>query len=215
MSLWSVLARRALKNIFPSNEMAIAKKDSSIKDTSMLIERLLAFDDPASIHEAIANLSKLEIKELAREVLRKRADEAIEVLQTCDSCHELLAGGGYDPIELLETLRNSIGEKSAQMDIDASGRGGSQMGQGYETRIRFGPVNFLAGTSLDGMTVRESQIQVILHELAHAAGDVIPPDGNNPEESLRNQHRVTRACLPETYERIGRQYSGVRSQESE
>ncbi len=215
MSLWNIIARRALKKIFPSNEMPAAKKDAPIKDAPLLLERLIALDDPASIHEAIADLSKREIKELAREVLRKRADDAIEVLRTCDSCHELLAGGGYDPIELLETLRNSIGEKSAQMDIDASGRGGSQMGQGYKTRIRFGPINFLAGTSLDGMTVRESQIQVILHELAHAAGDVIPPDGNNPAESQSNQHRITRACLPETYERIGRQYSGVRGQESE
>ncbi len=197
MSLWDTIARRALKNIFPSKEMAAAKKEAPA-----LLEQIAALDDPAAIHEVIANLSKREIKELARGVLRQRTDEAIEVLRTCDSCHELLAGGGYDPIELLETLRDSIGEKSAQMDIDASGRGGSQMGQGYDTRIRFGPVNFLAGTSLDGMTVRESQIQVILHELAHAAGDVIPPDGNNPAESLRNQQRLTRACLPETYERI-------------
>jgi hypothetical protein len=180
----------------------------------MLIERLLAFDDPASIHEAIANLSKLEIKELAREVLRKRADEAIEVLQTCDSCHELLAGGGYDPIELLETLRNSIGENQRNGHRRQRARWLAN-GTGLRNTHTLWPVNFLAGTSLDGMTVRESQIQVILHELAHAAGDVIPPDGNNPEESLRNQHRVTRACLPETYERIGRQYSGVRSQESE
>src|ERR687886_424664 len=78
----------------------------------------------------------------------------------------------------------------------------SQRGQGYETRIRFGPREFLTGLSLEGMTLAESQLQVILHELAHAAGDVIPPDGGNAPESVRNQHRITRACLPETYERI-------------
>ncbi len=210
-----MIARRALKNIFPSNEVSNAKRI-----IPMLLERVATLDDPALIREAISELSKTETKELARAVLRRRTDEAIEVLRACDSCRELLAGGGYDPIELLETLKNSIGKKAAQMDIDASGRGGSQMGQGYETRIRFGPLNFLAGTSLDGMTVRESQIQVILHELAHAAGDVIPPDGGNPAESLRNQQRITRACLPETYERIGSQKivdrkSGERRQKSE
>jgi hypothetical protein len=33
---------------------------------------------------------------------------------------------------------------------------------------------------------------------------VIPPDGGNPQESVRNQQRITRACLPETQERISR-----------
>ncbi|HEX8097606.1 MAG TPA: hypothetical protein VF507_06200, partial [Pyrinomonadaceae bacterium] len=123
-------------------------------------------------------------------------------------CRALLSAGGYDPVELLSAFRERVGLRGAQMDIDESGGGGSQRGQGWETEIRFGPMNFLTGLSLDGMTLRESQLQVILHELAHAAGDVIPPDGGNPAESVRNQERVTRACLPETYERISRE-SGV------
>ncbi|MFN2455893.1 MAG: hypothetical protein ABR577_16915 [Pyrinomonadaceae bacterium] len=197
MSLWSVIAKRALGNIFNGNESAAVKKN-----TQALLDRVAAMDDASLIREAIGDLSASEIKELARGVLRLRAEEALEILRACDSCRELLSSGGYDPVHLLETLSNSIGAKSAQMDIDASGRGGSQRDQGYDTRIRFGPREFLTGTSLDGMTVRESQLQVILHELAHAAGDVIPPDGNNPDESQRNQQRITRACLPDVYERI-------------
>ena len=148
-------------------------------------------------------------------VLRVRVGEAINLLRGCEPCYQLLSGGGYDPVELLETLRASIGEADAQMDIDESGRGGSQRGQGFETRIRFGPQEFLTGTSLDGMTIHESQLQVILHELAHAAGDVIPPDGGNAAQSMRNQHRITRACLPEIYERINAQGSESGIQKSE
>ncbi len=212
MSLWSVITRRALKNIFPGENVATAPKSEPL---APLLEIALT-GDAAAINEAIADLPSVELKQLAREVLRVRAGEAIEILRSCESCRELLSGGGYDAIELLGTLADNIGARSAQMDIAASGRGGSQRDQGFNTRIRFGPREFLTGTSLDGMSVRESQLQVILHELAHAAGDVIPPDGGNPEESVRNQQRITRACLPEVYERIGRrQYSEVRSQESE
>ncbi|MBV9957768.1 MAG: hypothetical protein JO360_05070 [Acidobacteria bacterium] len=156
----------------------------------------------AELEEAVSGLEPAELTELAREVLRVRAVEALELLRTCEPCYALLSGGGYEPVALLDALRESIGRRGAQMDIDVSGQGGSQRGQGYGTEIRFGPREFLTGTSLDGMTVRESQLQVILHELAHAAGDVIPPDGGNPAESVRNQHRITRACLPEVYERI-------------
>lgn len=189
------------------------------KESSRLSEREMSHlksialaGDEAEIKEAVGLLSAEELRELAREVLRERASEAVETLQTCAPCYELLSGGGYDPVALLETLRDSIGTRGAQMDIDESGGGGSQRGQGYETCIRFGPNQFLTGTSLNGMTVRESQLQVILHELAHSAGDVIPPDCNNPSESMRNQHRITRACLPETYERIKVQESALSSQ---
>ena len=167
-------------------------------------ERLQHFAslDEADLRARLTELSAVELKELARIVLRERIGEAIEVLRNCPPCHELLSGGGYDPVALLQTFRAGVGRRDAQMDIDPQGGGGSQRGQGSETWIRFGPREFLTGLSLDGMTVRESQIQVILHELAHAAGDVIPPDGGNPGESVRNQHRITRACLPETYKRI-------------
>ena len=158
--------------------------------------------DEAELTEALSTLGPVELREVAREVLRVRSGEALEVLRGCAPCYELLASGGYDPVALLGKLRDTIGRPRAQMDIDESGGGGSQRGQGLETHIRFGPTEFLTGTSLDGMSVRESQLQVILHELAHAAGDVIPPDGGNPAESVRNQQRITRACLPETYERI-------------
>ena len=172
------------------------------KETDAERLRHFASLDETELRARITELSPAEIKELARIVLRERIGEAIEVLQNCPPCRELLSGGGYDPVALLQTFRGRVGRRDAQMDIDPQGGGGSQRGQGYETWIRFGPCEFLTGLSLDGMTVRESQLQVILHELAHAAGDVIPPDGGNPAESVRNQHRITRACLPETYERI-------------
>jgi hypothetical protein len=185
------------------------KRESSRPDEAerARLRELALTREGALIGEAVSELEPEELTELAREVLRVRASEALELLLTCAPCYALLSGGGYDPVALLETLRASIGRRGAQMDINESGRGGSQRGQGYETEIRFGPREFLTGTALDGMTVRESQLQVILHELAHAAGDVIPPDGGNPAESVRNQHRITRACLPEVYERIvdGRQ----------
>lgn len=179
------------------------RKSSSLSDgeLSRLTDIALA-DDAARIEESLTALAPHALRELAREVLRVRASEAIDLLRECASCHQLLSGGGYDAAALLETLRASIGKSGAQMDIAESGGGGSQRGQGYDTRIRFGPREFLTGTALDGMTIRESQLQVILHELAHAAGDVIPPDGGNAAESVRNQHRITRACLPEVYERI-------------
>jgi hypothetical protein len=164
--------------------------------------------EPSSILEAVEKLAPAELTELARVVLRERISDAIEVLRACAPCRDLLSGGGYDPVEMLLAFRERVGQRGAQMDIDESGGGGSQRGQGFETWIRFGPINFLTGLSLDGMTLRESQVQVILHELAHAAGDVIPPDGGNPPESYRNQQRITRACLPETYERISLE-SGV------
>jgi hypothetical protein len=206
MSLWSVIARR----IFPKT------KASRVGEVERAHLKSIALaDDEAKIKETVAALAPEELRALAREVLRERAGEAVEVLRTCAPCHELLSGGGYDPVALLETLSRSIGHARARMDIDESGGGGSQRGQGYETHIRFGPREFLTGTSLDGMTLRESQLQVILHELAHAAGDVIPPDGGNAAESMRNQHRITRACLPETYERINAQNSEHRIQNSE
>lgn len=201
MSLWSVIARRALGGIFTD------EGSSSLNEEEMarLKDLALQAETGAEIEEALAALTPFEIKELARSVLRERAGEAIEILQRCEPCRTLLASGGYDPVELLQALRDNIGRRNAQMDIDESGRGGSQRGQGFDTRIRFGPREFLTGTSLDGMTLRESQLQVILHELAHAAGDVIPPDGDDWRESVRNQQRIARACLPETYERIGQQ----------
>ena len=193
MSLWSVIAGR----LFSSRE------GSSMNEAEMArLKEIALAGDEAEIKEAVSTLAPEAVKELAREVLRVRVGEAIDLLRGCAPCYQLLSGGGYDPVALLETLRASIGEAGAQMDIDESGRGGSQRGQGFETRIRFGPQEFLTGTSLDGMNVHESQLQVILHELAHAAGDVIPPDGGNAAESMRNQHRITRACLPEIYERI-------------
>jgi hypothetical protein len=200
MSLWSVIARRVLWHV-PSED---GPSPMSEEDGARL-KRIARLDNQAEIEEAVGALSSSELKGLARGVLRERAGEAIEILRTCAPCRALLSGGGYDPVELLEALRGSIGRRDAQMDIDESGHGGSQRGQGFETRIRFGPREFLTGISLDGMTVRESQLQVILHELAHAAGDVIPPDGGNAPESVRNQQRITRACLPETYERISSQ----------
>jgi hypothetical protein len=205
MNWWSFITRR----IFLS-------KPSSLSESEMarLLEIALA-DDEARIRESVAALAPDELRELAREVLRVRASEAIDLLLTCAPCHQLLSGGGYDPAALLESLRASIGRGGAQMDIAESGGGGSQRGQGYKTQIRFGPREFLTGTALDGMTIRESQLQVVLHELAHAAGDVIPPDGGNAAESVRNQHRITRACLSEVYERISAENSGLRIQESE
>jgi hypothetical protein len=206
MSLWSVIAGRLLSG----------RAGSRMGEAEMVrLKEIALADDEAEIKEAVATLAPGALKELAREVLRVRVGEAVELLRGCAPCYQLLSGGGYDPVALLETLRASIGEAGAQMDIDESGRGGSQRGQGFETRIRFGPQEFLTGTSLDGMTVHESQLQVILHELAHAAGDVIPPDGGNAAESMRNQHRITRACLPEIYERINGENSGHRTQDSE
>ncbi|HEY0547705.1 MAG TPA: hypothetical protein VGC91_20150 [Pyrinomonadaceae bacterium] len=205
MSWWSSIARRISFG-----------KASSLSESEMarLLEIALA-NDEAQLRESVSALAPDELRELAREVLRVRASEAIDTLRTCAPCQQLLSGGGYDAAALLETLRASIGRAGAQMDIAESGGGGSQRGQGYETRIRFGPREFLTGTSLDGMTIRESQLQVILHEVAHAAGDVIPPDGGNAAESVRNQHRITRACLPEVYERINAENSGLRTQDSE
>ncbi len=196
---------------------AVKSSRLSKSDLSRLAQIALKEDDPTRLIEILDSLSTAQTKELARSVLRERAREAIEILESCEPCRNLLSGGGYDPVDLLATLRDSIGrkKKGAQMDIDASGGGGSQRDQGYETWIRFGPREFLTGLSLDGMTLRESQLQVILHELAHAAGDVIPPDGGNAEESLRNQQRITRACLPEVYERIRKEKTAARSQESE
>lgn len=197
MSLWSVLTRRGLGTLFAS----VAPARLSHEELSRL-RRIALAEEPPLILEAISGLSSAEVEELAREVLRERVGEAIQLLRDCAECRALLSRGGYDPLEMLEVFRARIGERGAQMDISEDGGGGSQRGQGFGTRIRFGPLNFLTGLSLGGMTLRESQLQVILHELAHAAGDVIPPDGGNPEESVRNQERITRACLPETYERI-------------
>lgn len=197
MSLWSVIAQRVL------GRAVVGRKFTRLTEAEMARLKTIALaDDAGRAGEAFNALAPVELREVAREVLRERAGEAIEVLRRCEPCYALLSSGGYDPIHLLEKLRDNIGRPFAQMDIDESGRGGSQRGQGYETHIRFGPREFLTGTSLDGMSVRESQLQVILHELAHAAGDVIPPDGGSPAESVRNQERITRACLPETYERI-------------
>ena len=189
--------RRALGGGFSTGE-----RFSLSEGEAAHVEEIEGLADPTLIEEALAALKPAEVRRLARGMLWKRAGEAIEILRSCGPCRELLSGGGYDPIELLEALRNSIGQRDARMDIDVSGGGGSQRGQGFETEIRFGPNNFLSGIALDGMSVRESQLQVILHELAHAAGDVIPPDGGSATESVRNQHRITRACLPETYRRI-------------
>jgi hypothetical protein len=171
----------------------------------MRLKEMALSGEPPAILEAIETLAPGELTQLARVVLRERIFDAIEGLRDCAPCRELLSGGGYDPIAMLLAFSERIGQRGAQMDIDESGGGGSQRGQGFETWIRFGPINFLTGLSLDGMTLRESQVQVILHELAHAAGDVIPPDGGNPQESVRNQQRITRACLPETYERISQE----------
>jgi hypothetical protein len=200
MSLWSVMARRVLGG-------RLSKKDGSRLDEGewMRLREMAMSGEPSLIGENIGALSAREVTELARIVLRERINDSIEVLRACAPCRDLLSNGGYDPIEMLLAFKERVGQRGAQMDIDESGGGGSQRGQGFETWIRFGPINFLTGLSLDGMTLRESQVQVILHELAHAAGDVIPPDGGNPQESLRNQQRITRACLPETYERISSQ----------
>ncbi len=195
MSLWSVIAQRIL------GRAAVSRLSEA--EMAQLTSIALTKDE-AELTEALSTLAPVELREVAREVLRVRSDEALKVLQDCAPCYELLASGGYNPVALLGKLRDNIGRPFGQMDIDESGGGGSQRGQGFETHIRFGPREFLTGTSLDGMSVRESQLQVILHELAHAAGDVIPPDGGNPAESVRNQQRITRACLPETYERIKR-----------
>jgi hypothetical protein len=202
MSLWSVMLKRALGGRFQKD--AGPGPPTGVEELMRLRETAMT-GEPPLILEAIAALSAGELTELARVVLRERIGEAMEVLSACAPCRQLLSGGGYDPVAMLLAFRERIGEPGAQMDIDESGGGGSQRGQGFETWIRFGPVNFLTGLSLDGMTLRESQVQVILHELAHAAGDVIPPDGGNPQESYRNQQRITRACLPETYERISGQ----------
>ena len=166
---------------------------------SVNIDYLARLDDPSSVRAAIEGCSASELKRIARSMLSLRTDECIEILRACASCHALLAAGGYDPIHLLTYLRASVGRRGANMDIAPEGGGGAQRDQGYETWIRFGAREFLTGTSLAGMTVPESQRQVILHELAHAAGDVIPPDGGNPAGSVRNQHRITRACLPAAY----------------
>ena len=189
MSLWGVITRR----IFPSGESLPAGEEGTAPGEAEMLK-------------ALDGLSTVELKELARVVLRERVGDAIEVLRTCAPCRELLSSGGYDPIELLDTFRGNIGRRGAQMDVDESGGGGMQRGQGFGTRIRFGPREFLTGTSL-GMTPHESQLQVILHELAHAAGDVIPPDGHDAEESVRNQERIARACLPDAYARIKNQGS--------
>lgn len=197
MSLWNVIARRVLGKVIPH---PVAK---ALDAGEMQRLRAVALTgDGDLIREAVVDLAPAHVSEVAREVLRERVREAIDILQHCQPCHALLSGGGYDPVALLDALGQSIGRRFAQMDIAPGGGGGSQRGQGYMTQIRFGPRDFLLGTSLAGMTIRESQLQVILHELAHAAGDVIPPDGGDAQESLRNQHRITRACLPETYERI-------------
>ncbi len=205
MSLWSFISERILRRgNFGSSESGLNEAE---------LERLtdLALSsDENSLREATALLEPADLKIPAREILRIRSADAVELLRGCEPCRSLLSSGGYDPIALLEEFREKIGQRLAQMDIDESGRGGSQRGQGRRTRIRFGPREFLTGTALEGMTIRESQLQVILHELAHAAGDVIPPDGGNWEESVRNQHRITRACLPETYERIRTQETGDR-----
>ncbi|HEV7857952.1 MAG TPA: hypothetical protein VGO91_04920 [Pyrinomonadaceae bacterium] len=207
MSLWSVMVRRVMggRVLKESGSRPGEGELMRLRETALLCE-------PSLILEAVATLAPGELTELARVVLRERISDAIEVLRACAPCRDLLSGGGYDPIEMLLAFRERIGQRGAQMDIDESGGGGSQRGQGFETWIRFGPINFLTGLSLDGMTLRESQVQVILHELAHAAGDVIPPDGGNPPESVRNQQRITRACLPETYERIRSQEPGASSQ---
>jgi hypothetical protein len=203
MSLWSIITGRGLGRIFPGAGL------KRLSDAEMMrLKHVAMREEPEAIREALEGLSPAEVKQLARGVLGERVGEAIDLLRQCSSCHELLSSGGYDPLEMLELFRTRIGQRGAQMDIDESGGGGSQRDQGFQTRIRFGPINFLTGLSLPGMTLRESQLQVILHELAHAAGDVIPPDGGNPQESQRNQRRITRACLPETYERISHE-SGV------
>jgi hypothetical protein len=210
MSLWSFISERILRR----DDVGSTRSRLNEAELDRLTDLALS-DDEVSIKEATALLEPEDLKILAREVLRIRTADAIDQLRECESCRSLLFSGGYDPIELLEEFRGKIGRRFAQMDIDESGLGGSQRGQGRRTRIRFGPREFLTGTALEGMTVRESQLQVILHELAHAAGDVIPPDGGNSEESVRNQHRITHACLPETYERIRTQESEDRSQEVE
>lgn len=200
MSLWSVLTRRAVGGLFGLHGSREGSAEINA-EYARLSDAAFA-GDHGTVSDAFDKLEPDFMRDVARNVLRARVDEAVEVLRGCEPCRELLSSGGYDPIELLEELRKNIGRARAQMDIDESGQGGSQRGQGYNTRIRFGPRNFLLGTSLEGMTIHESQLQVILHELGHAAGDVIPPDGGNPEESMRNQHRITSACLPDTYERI-------------
>jgi hypothetical protein len=194
MGLWSVIARRVLPF------------GGSLSEEARERLRHVAALDETEMIKALEGLQPVELRELARIVLRERVTDAIEVLRDCAPCRELLSDGGYDPIELLETFRHNIGRWGAQMDIDESGLGGMQRGQGFDTRIRFGPREFLTGVSL-GLTLRESQIQVVLHELAHAAGDVIPPDGHSAEESVRNQERIARACLPEAYKRMKGQES--------
>lgn len=173
------------------------------------ITHLIDLDAADEIEAALAGINSRELTRLARAMLWHRAGECIELLRERPSCSELLASGGYDPIDLLTHLRLGIGRRGANMDIAPEGRGGAQRDQGYETWIRFGAREFLIGTALASMSVPESQRQVILHELAHAAGDVIPPDGGDPQESVRNQHRITRACLPDVYRRITGESGGA------
>ena len=173
------------------------------------ITHLIDIDDADEIEAALAETDARGLTRLARAMLWHRAGECIELLRECSSCSELLASGGYDPVHLLTHLRSGIGRREANMDIAPEGRGGAQRDQGYGTWIRFGAREFLTGTALAGMSVPESQRQVILHELAHAAGDVIPPDGGDPQESVRNQHRITRLCLPDVYRRTTDEQGGA------
>src|SRR4051794_9900223 len=112
MSWWSFITRR----IFGGG------KASSLSESEMarLLEIALA-DDEAQLRESVAALEPRELRGVAREVLRVRASEAIDLLRTCAPCHQLLSGGGYDPAALLETLRASIGRAGAQVDIAESG----------------------------------------------------------------------------------------------
>lgn len=204
MSLWHVLARR----ILPFGDPGLtAERRARLHDLKAL--------EPAEMDAALNDLSPAEQKELARIVLRERVDEAIETLRACATCRELLSRGGYDPIALLAEFRQNIGRAFwAQMDIDPQGLGGAQRGAGYNTWIRFGPREFLTGIGLPGLTIRESQVQVILHELGHAIG-ALPADGHDGRESLRNQERIARACLPAGYARITGQKAEDLSRHSE
>ena len=204
MSLWSVLARR----ILPFS-------DAGLSDETRARLHELKSLPPEEMDTALNQLSPAEQKELARMVLRDRVDEAIEALRTCAACHELLSRGGYDPIAMLTEFRQNIGRVLwAQMDIDPKGLGGAQRGVGYGTWIRFGPREFLTGIGLPGLTIRESQVQVILHELGHAIG-ALPADGHDWRESLRNQERIARACVPAGYARITGQPLEELSKDSE
>ena len=192
MSLWSVIARHVLP--FSDAPALSDEKQSQLRAYATL-------ETAEELNAALDMLTPAERKELARIVLRARVDEAIATLRDCDSCRELLSRGGYNPVAMLEAFRGNIGRKWAQMDIDPQGFGGAQRGAGFDTWIRFGPREFLTGIGLPGLTLRESQVQVILHELGHASGG-LPSDGNDYEESYRNQQRIARACLPEAYARI-------------